>query len=131
MREIFIVEDEEDLINILGTVLKDEGYKVTKASSAEEALLLCQTVRPDLIISDIMMGKMDGFDLLGRIKANDLLNQIPFIFLTSMDEAQSRKKGLQLGAAAYITKPFDIDDLLEKILKLVPRDERPQFPQAR
>jgi len=131
MREIFIVEDEEDLINILGTVLKDEGYNVIKASSAEEALILCQTVRPDLIISDIKMGKMDGFGLLERIKANESLKKIPFIFLTSMDEARARNKGLQLGAAAYITKPFDVDDLLAIILKLAPGDEHPRMPETR
>ena len=131
MRQIFIVEDEEDLINILGTVLNDEGYNVIKASSVEEALQLCQTVRPDLILSDIKMGKMDGFDLLASIKGNNNLKNIPFVFLTSLDESQSRKKGLQLGAAAYMTKPFDIDDLLELILKLAPRDEPRQMPQSR
>lgn len=130
MREIFIVEDEEDLINILGTVLKDEGYNVTKASSAEKALQLCQTIRPDLILSDIKMGEMDGFDLLESIKGNNSLKNIPFVFLTSLDDAKSRKKGLQLGAAAYMTKPFDIDDLLEIILKLAPRDEPRQMPQS-
>lgn len=128
MREIFIVEDEEDLINILGTVLNDEGYNVTKASSAEEALLLSQTVRPDLILSDIKMGKMDGFDLLESIKSSEVLKSIPFVFLTSLDEASSRRRGLQLGAAAYITKPFDIDDLLKIILKLAPGDGHPQIP---
>ena len=125
MRKILIVEDEEDLINIIGTVLTDEGYNVNKSSSAEEALLLCQTVRPDLIISDIKMGSMDGFDLLERIKASDLLKKVPFVFLTSFDESQARKKGLRLGAAAYVTKPFDIDDLLEKIRELAPLDVRP------
>jgi CheY-like chemotaxis protein len=122
MRELLIVEDEEDLINIVGTVLTDEGYNVKKASTAEEALLLCQSLPPDLIISDIKMGKMDGFDLLERIKANDSLKKTPFIFLTSMDESQTKKKALQLGAVAYMTKPFDIDDLLELILKLAPLD---------
>jgi CheY-like chemotaxis protein len=120
MREILIVEDEEDLINIVGTVLIDEGYKVQKASSGEEALLRCQTVRPDLILSDVRMEGMDGFDLLGKIKENDLLRDIPFIFLTSMDEALARKKGLLLGASAYVTKPFDIDELLDKIRNLAP-----------
>lgn len=120
MREILIVEDEEDLINIVGTVLKDEGYDVRKASSAEEALLFCQSSPPDLIVSDIMMGVLSGFDLLERIKKNDNLKNIPFVFLTSLDETQARKKGLGLGAAAYMTKPFDIDDLLAVILKLAP-----------
>jgi DNA-binding response OmpR family regulator len=129
MREILIVEDEEDLINILGTVLTDEGYKVTKASSAEEALLFCRTTRPDLVLSDIKMAKMDGFDLLESLKGNEGLKSIPFVFLTSLDEPNSRMKGLQLGAAAYITKPFDIDELLALIVKLAPRDERPQVPR--
>ena len=120
MREILIVEDEEDLINILGIVLEDEGYKVTKASSAEEALLLCQTQPPDLIISDVKMGGMDGFALLEKIKATVSLKNIPFIFLTSFDEEQARKKGLRLGAIAYVTKPFDVDPLLEIVLKLSP-----------
>ncbi|MDP2886195.1 MAG: response regulator [Ignavibacteria bacterium] len=120
MREILIVEDEEDLINILGIVLMDEGYMVMKASSAEEALLLCRTRPPDLIISDVMMGDMDGFALLERIKATESLKDIPFIFLTSEDESQARNKGLRLGANAYITKPFDVDPLLEIVLKLSP-----------
>jgi CheY-like chemotaxis protein len=120
MREILIVEDEEDLINILGIVLEDEGYKVTKASSAEEALLLCQTQPPDLIISDVKMGGMDGFALLEIIKATVSLKNIPFIFLTSFAETEARKKGLRLGANAYITKPFDVDPLLEIVLKLSP-----------
>ena len=120
MREILIVEDEEDLINILGIVLEDEGYKVTKASSAEEALLLCQTQPPDLIISDVKMGGMDGFALLEKIKATVSLKNIPFIFLTSVDETQERKKGLRLGANAYVTKPFDVDPLLEIVHKLLP-----------
>ena len=120
MREILIVEDEEDLINILGIVLEDEGYKVTKASSAEEALLLCQTRPPGLIISDVKMGAMDGFALLEIIKATVSLKNIPFIFLTSFDEEQARKKGLRLGAIAYVTKPFDVDPLLEIVHKLLP-----------
>jgi CheY-like chemotaxis protein len=120
MREILIVEDEEDLINILGIVLMDEGYTVMKASSAEEALLLCRTRPPDLIISDIKMGAMDGFALLERIKATESLKNIPFIFLTSVDEPQARNRGLKLGANAYVTKPFDVDPLLEIVLKLSP-----------
>ncbi len=120
MREILIVEDEEDLINIIGSVLMDEGYNVKKASTAEEALLLCQSVPPDLIISDITMGALSGFDLLEKIKKNDLLKNTPFVFLTSLDESQARKKGLGLGAAAYITKPFDLEDLFEIVRKLAP-----------
>ena len=120
MREILIVEDEEDLINIIGTVLMDEGYNVKKASTAEQALLLCQSIPPDLIISDIKMGDLSGFDLLEKIKTNEFLKDTPFVFLTSLDEPQARKKGMQLGAAAYITKPFDLDDLFEVVRKLAP-----------
>jgi CheY-like chemotaxis protein len=120
MREILIVEDEEALINIIGTVLTDEGYSVRKASTAEEAILLCQSVTPDLIISDIKMGVLSGFDLLEKIKTDGVLKNTPFVFLTSLDEAQARKKGMGLGAAAYITKPFDLDDLFDVVRKLAP-----------
>lgn len=120
MCKILIVEDEEDLINIVGTALKDEGYNVKKASSAEEALLLCQSVPPDLIISDVKMGVLSGFDLLERIKTDGFLKNIPFVFLTSLDETQARIKGLGLGAAAYMTKPFDLDDLFQTIRKFAP-----------
>jgi DNA-binding response OmpR family regulator len=120
MRNILLVEDEEELVSIVGSVFEDEGYNVKKSYSAESALELCETCRPDLIICDVKMGKMDGFMLLEKLKAIEKFKNVPFIFLTAFDESQARKKGLNLGAVAYIAKPFDIDDLLKTVRQLVP-----------
>lgn len=120
MKNILLVEDEEELTDIVGTVFEDEGYEVKKSNSAEAALELCESYQPDLIICDVKMGKMDGFMLLEKLKAAEKLNNVPFIFLTAFDESQARKKGLTMGAVAYIAKPFDIEDLLNTVRKLVP-----------
>jgi len=120
MKNILLVEDEEGLINIVDSVLRDEGYEVNKSLSAEEALLFCQIYKPDLIICDVLMGEMNGFVMLEKLKASERLREVPFIFLTAFDATEDKKKGLRLGADAYITKPFDLDDLLRTVLRLVP-----------
>ncbi len=120
MRNILLVEDEEELINIVGSVFGEEGYDVKKSNSAEAALQLCETYQPDLIICDIRMGEMDGFTMLEKLKSSEKLKNIPFIFLTAFDESHARKRGLKLGAVAYIAKPFDIDELLQTVRRLVP-----------
>jgi DNA-binding response OmpR family regulator len=120
MRNILLVEDEEALLNILGTILGDEGYEVKKSLGAEEALRLCENHQPDLIICDGKMGGMDGFAMLEKLKATEKFKNIPFVFLTALNDTEGKKKGLRLGAQAYITKPFDVDELLEKVRNLVP-----------
>lgn len=120
MKTILIAEDEEDLLDIVGSVFRDAGYEVLKSSSAEEALRISESAPADLIICDVRMGKMDGFTLLEKLKAKENAKQIPFIFLTAYDDREGMKRGMSLGANAYITKPFDMDDLLERVMKLVP-----------
>jgi DNA-binding response OmpR family regulator len=120
MRNILLVEDEKDLSDIVGSVLGEEGYNVKKSLNAEGALQLCESSQPDLIICDVKMGEMNGFIMLEKLKTCEKLKKIPFIFLTAFDNAEGRKKGLTLGADAYITKPFDVDELLRAVRKLVP-----------
>jgi CheY-like chemotaxis protein len=120
MKNILIVEDEEALLNILGTVLGDEGYEVKKSLAAEEALRLCESHQPDLIICDVRMREMDGFAMLEQLKATEKYKKIPFVFLTALNDTEGKKKGLQLGAQAYVAKPFDVDELLEMVRNLVP-----------
>jgi CheY-like chemotaxis protein len=98
VKNILLVEDEEDLINIVGSVFGEEGYDVKKTLSAEEALQLCQTYKPDLIICDVKMAELDGFDMLEKLKTSERLKKIPFIFLTALDAPEDKKKGLRLGA---------------------------------
>ena len=124
MKNILLVEDEDALTNIVGFALRDEGYGVKRPQSAEEALRLCGSHKPDLIICDVKMGDMDGFTLLRELKKNETLKNIPFIFLTAFDGSEDRKKGLRLGADSYITKPFDLDVLLDNVRKFVPLENR-------
>jgi CheY-like chemotaxis protein len=120
MKTILIVEDEDELSSVVGSVLKDMGYGVHTSCSAEDGLQYCASSRPDLIICDIKMGKMDGFELLEHLKAVEATRTLPFVFLTAFDDSRSKKKGLELGADAYITKPFDLDDLLQTVARLQP-----------
>lgn len=120
MKSILIAEDEEALLNILGTVLGDEGYEVKKSVAAEEALRLCESHQPDLIICDVRMEEMDGFAMLEKLKATEKFKNIPFVFLTAFNDTEGKKRGLRLGAQAYITKPFDVDDLVGTVMRLVP-----------
>ncbi|MEK6754574.1 MAG: response regulator [Bacteroidota bacterium] len=120
MKNILLIEDEENLINIMASVLEDEGFAVKKFLSAEEALDVCSACSPDLIISDVRMKEMDGFTMFEKMKTLQNLRSIPFIFLTALDDRVSQQRALKLGATAYITKPFDVDELLGVVKKVLP-----------
>lgn len=118
MKHILLVEDEEMLVNVLATVLEEEGFVVRKSTSAEEALEVLPGFRPDLIISDIKLTSMDGFSMMETIKADRKNKTVPFICLTALDDIVSEQRARSLGAAAYMTKPFDVDDLV-KLVKTI------------
>lgn len=112
---IMIVEDSAPLMNYLVTKLKDT-YNILVASNAKEALEKLNTCKlPDLIISDVMMEKMDGLEFLCILSKDVRLNHIPVIFLTASSSNLDKVKGLQLGAIDYIQKPFSIDELSSKV----------------
>lgn len=115
MKNILLVEDEENLVNIVATVLEEEGYKVRKSTSAEEALKMFPGFAPDLIISDVKMSGMDGFTMLEKVRGLTPTMHIPFIYLTALDDASNQQKARKLGASAYVTKPFDVEDLVRLV----------------
>jgi DNA-binding response OmpR family regulator len=122
---ILLVDDDEDILDITQAFLKSRGYDVILARSGEEALKEVETSRPNLILLDVMMPKMDGFWLCRAIKADPRFRLIPVVFLTAKDDAQSRMEGQKCGGDDYLTKPFDLDALevrikaqLKKIAKL-------------
>ncbi|MEX1275438.1 MAG: response regulator [Bacteroidota bacterium] len=119
MKKMLLVEDEEELIEIVETVMTEEGFEVRKALSAEEALVVCKEYIPDIIICDIKMGEMDGLTMLEELRNDPRLKDEPFIFLTGLDSFGTKEKAKKLGANAYITKPFDIDDLVATVRKLL------------
>ncbi|MCK5672843.1 MAG: two-component system response regulator [Spirochaetales bacterium] len=102
---ILIVDDNQQNLKVLGTLLLEENYEVSIAENGKEAILEVETNRPDLILMDIMMPVMDGFEAVEKLKANDNTKNIPIIFVTAMNEDADEEKGFNLGAADYITKP--------------------------
>jgi signal transduction histidine kinase len=112
---ILVVEDNAPLLDGVRDLLEMEGYGVLTAGDAGQALALLQTHRPDLIISDIMMPGMDGYELYEQIRRRSDLVETPFIFLTARGETANVRRGKELGADDYITKPFEEQDLLAAV----------------
>ncbi|MFT5089476.1 MAG: two-component system NtrC family sensor kinase [Planctomycetota bacterium] len=112
---ILIVDDTLQNIQVLGTTLKKEGYQLNAAQNGQQALKLAQKTLPDLILLDIMMPEMDGFEVCQHLKADDKTRHIPVVFLSAKVETQDMVKGFELGAIDYITKPFNTVELLKRV----------------
>jgi len=108
---IMIIDDDQDVLDISQTFLESRGYEVVQARSGEEALKEVKRSKPNLILLDVMMPSMDGFWLCRVVKSDPKLKDIPVIFLTAKDDAQSRIEGQKCGGDDYLTKPFDLDAL--------------------
>ena len=114
-RKILVVDDEEDILHFLEMVLKEKGYEVVTASGGHEALTRAQIERPDLVLLDVMMPQMDGWEVLKLLRVDDGTAHIPVAMLSARTEAKDRVQGLQEGAVDYICKPFSLQELLGKI----------------
>ena len=128
---ILIVEDNQDIAYYIGMHLQS-GSQLLYARSAEEGLQKAQETMPDLIITDIMMpGDMNGLDLCRSIRSNELLSHIPIIIVTAKTTEADRVRGLEAGADAYLVKPFNSDELLVRVRKLMERQQlmRQRFAQ--
>ncbi len=126
-QRILVVDDEESLCEILKFNLEIEGYEVTTANSAEEVLGL-DVGRFDLLLVDVMMGEMSGFQLARRLKEQPASAQIPIIFCTALDSEEDTVKGLNLGADDYIAKPFSIREVLARVKSVLRRTASPTQP---
>ena len=115
MKKILVVDDEEDILNFLELVLRERGYEVATASSGYEALTRTQMEKPDLVLLDIMMPQMDGWEVLKLLRVDEGTSHIPVDMLSARTEAKDRVQGLQEGAIDYICKPFSLQELLGKI----------------
>ncbi len=112
---ILIVDDIIENLQVLGSTLFDSGYEIAIAENAKSALKILDEILPDLILLDIMMPEIDGFQLCKQIKNNDALKDIPIIFLTAKSDTDNIIKGFQYGAVDYITKPFNQSELLIRV----------------
>lgn len=115
--KILLVEDEITLRDTIEEILDFNDFDVKTAANGEIALNILKDWQPDLILSDVMMSGISGFDLIQMVQKIPALSQTPFIFLSAMVAKHEQKKGLDLGAKAFITKPFKTADLLKLIEK--------------
>ncbi len=117
--EVLIVEDNEEMREYIHHCLSVENYKITEASNGEEGLEIAMTIIPDLVISDVMMPKKDGFELTEALRKNTSTSHIPIILLTAKSSQESKIQGLKRGADLYLTKPFSPEELIIQVEKLI------------
>ena len=120
MRKILIADDEHKIVMTLEYAFKKAGYEVFIARDGSEVLEILKEEIPDVILLDIMMPNVDGYTTLSEIKKNEKLNKVKVIFLSAKTGEEDIKKGLELGADAYVTKPYSIKKLMEKVEELIP-----------
>ncbi len=121
MKQILVVEDEREMSDILRQVLEESGYGVTLAYHGAEGLTKLRQGEFDLVVLDVMLPGMDGFDVLKQARAEKILT--PVLFLTAKDKVQDRVEGLDLGADDYVTKPFQLAELLARVRARVRRSD--------
>ena len=135
---ILVIEDDFDIANMLNIFFSQQGYEVEIATRGRDALETCRRSLPDLIVLDIMLPDMDGYDVCRDLRTTTRTSHIPIIFLTQKDERRDRIAGLELGADDYITKPFDIEELTLRVKNAITSyrhrnltDPRTGLPSAR
>jgi DNA-binding NarL/FixJ family response regulator len=121
---LLLVDDEPGLRTAVKAYLEDEGFVVITANDGEEGWTTAQELIPDVVITDVMMPRCDGYGLLKRLRADERLGGTPVIFLTAKGMTADRIAGFQAGADDYIPKPFDPDELVARVHNVVRRQER-------
>jgi len=123
---VLVVEDQKNVARVIAKGLREQSYAVDVAGDGEEALKLAEINRYDLIILDVMLPKVDGFEVCQRLRGRGL--QTPVLMLTARDDKRARIEGLDTGADDYLTKPFDFDELLARMRALLRRGIREYLP---
>jgi len=112
---ILIAEDDENIAELVKIILEAKGYSTVWAKDGREAFAMAQETVPDLILLDVMMPKLNGYEVLKLLKESEALTHIPVIFVTVKGETDSKVVGLHMGGHDYITKPFDLDELIARV----------------
>ena len=122
-KKILLVDDEKDLIRSVTFRLEDAGYEVVVAMDGQEALDKAKREMPDLIILDLMLPKMNGYKVCGLLKADSRYNKIPILMFTARAQEADRRMSEEVGADAYVTKPFEPEILFAKIEELLAKED--------
>jgi DNA-binding NarL/FixJ family response regulator len=130
-KRLLVVDDEPNLLRAVAAILRGEGFEVSTARNGREALINIAQNLPDLIVSDVRMPVMDGFTLARRLRSAPHSAITPIIFLTAKGETEDRIEGFRAGVDAYLTKPFEPDELVAVIRSIFDRIERTRSAIAR
>jgi len=118
-KRILVIDDEKDIVKAVTFRLQNSGYEVISAYDGEEGLKKAREESPNLIISDLMLPKIDGYKICGLLKKDTRYAHIPVIMFTARTQESDKQMGKEVGADAYITKPFESEELLSKIKELL------------
>lgn len=119
--KILLVDDEPSIVKMVGRRLEVEGYEVVVAMDGQEALLKIRDQKPDLIILDLMLPKVNGYEICTTLKNNPQTQQIPVVMFTAKTQNRDERLGMECGADAYVRKPFKAQELLEQVQTLLKR----------
>ncbi|CAO1663622.1 MULTISPECIES: response regulator transcription factor [Halomonadaceae] len=123
MAKVLVVDDEPNIVLSLEFLMEQAGFEVVTAEDGEQALARVQDSQPDLLLLDISLPGISGFDVLERLRNEESTAQLPIIMLTAHGRDVEREKGMALGADDYITKPFSTQSLVEKVKALLIKEQ--------
>jgi DNA-binding response OmpR family regulator len=126
-KRILAVDDENDILLILKTALLSEGFDVTTVASGPEALTAMADETPDLVIVDMMMPEMTGFEVLAQMRQSASLTAVPVIMLTGTTDKEKIREAIDMGVSYYIVKPFEFHDLISKVRLAIADAEQAAF----
>ena len=118
-KRVLVIEDDANILLSLEFVLEREGYEVRSATSGREGLAAMRRDRPDLVILDLMLPDLSGYEVCQQARREPALAETPILVLTARAQDAERQKGLQSGASEYVTKPFRVADLVERVARLI------------
>lgn len=124
--KILVIDDEEATVHLIGMLLEKRGFETIKAYRAEEGLRKAYRHQPDLVLLDIMMPDMDGWEICKRLRE---MSDVPIVFLTARSDTKDVVHGLEMGADDYITKPYDNDELVARVRAHLRRSPRPNMSE--
>lgn len=123
---ILLVDDEPDILEMIEYNLKNEGYKITKAATGEDAIRIAENSSPNLVVLDLMLPGIDGLEVTRHLKSNDKTSDIPIVMVTAKGDESDVVTGLELGANDYISKPFSPRELVARIRAILRRRRKTQ-----
>lgn len=125
--KVTIVDDDRDTRELLSTALEDHGFEVNAAANGLRLISSLELKRPDVILMDVNMSWIDGFELCKAVKKNQQFKNIPIVFVSGRGEAEDKRKGQEAGAADYFVKPLDLTALIRRLHELIP-SSAPEVP---